>query len=178
MADPSVASPAPSFPQAMEITAHWLELWDRGEISDEVLADQVRDLVVRRDGARGFFVTAMTSEIPLMDRLPEPLLAGLRQVGEDVVELTAKNLAMSAAMAFHHRQGGDLERMAGSERVMMRSSELLRQLEPNLVKQHLDGLLEATEGKGEHVAFLERNNYNQQHCEAIAAAILAVADAA
>ena len=82
MTERSEAHTHPSFPQAMEITGHWLELWERGEISDEVLADQVGELVKRRDGARGFFVVAMTSEVPLMDRLPEPLVAGLRRAGE------------------------------------------------------------------------------------------------
>ena len=74
MDNPSVSSPTPSFPQAMEITAQWLGLWERGELSDEVLADQARELVSTRDGARGFFVTAMTSDIPLLDRLPEALV--------------------------------------------------------------------------------------------------------
>ena len=47
---------APSFQQAMEITAQWLNLWEAGELSDEVLADRVAELVASRDGARGFFV--------------------------------------------------------------------------------------------------------------------------
>lgn len=161
----------------MEITARWLELWERGEISDEVLADQIGELVARRDGARGFFVVSMTAEAPLMDRLPEPLVAELRRIGEDVVDLTARNLAMSAAMALEHRRSGALDLAAGSERVKLRSTELLRQLEPNLVKRSLENLLAATEGKGEEVSFMDRNNYNQDHRQAIATAILDVADA-
>ena len=162
----------------MKITAQWLTLWDREELSDEVLADQAKELVSTRDGARGFFVTAMTSDIPLLDRLPEALLLSLRQVGEEVVHLTTQNLAMSAAMACHHQRSGDLESMADSERVMLRSSELLRQLEPNLVKQHLERLLEGTEGQGEYAAFMERNNYEQIHRKAIAGAIFRVAEKA
>lgn len=41
--------PAPSFEQAMEITAQWLNLWDAGELSDEVLADRIGELVASRD---------------------------------------------------------------------------------------------------------------------------------
>ncbi len=65
----------PTFPQAMDIAAQWLGLWEAGELSDEVLADRVAELVASRDGARGFFVVSLTGETPLMDRLPEPLVA-------------------------------------------------------------------------------------------------------
>ena len=39
--DDSAAPLQPSFQQAMEITAHWLALWENGELSDEVLADNI-----------------------------------------------------------------------------------------------------------------------------------------
>lgn len=61
----------------------------------------------------------------------------LRQAGEGVVDLTARNLAMSTAMALHHQRSGDATQQARSERVRDRSTELLRQLDPNLVKQRL-----------------------------------------
>ena len=48
----------PSFQQAMEIAAGWLKQWDDEEISDEVIADRVGELVASRDGARGFFVVS------------------------------------------------------------------------------------------------------------------------
>ena len=41
---PSKAISQPNFQQAMEITAQWLGLWERGELSDEVLADRVTEL--------------------------------------------------------------------------------------------------------------------------------------
>ncbi len=97
---------APSFQQAMEITAQWLNLWEAGELSDEVLADRVAELVASRDGARGFFVISLAGDSPLMDRLPDPLQlqpeqrsACLRAAGDGVVDLTVRNLAMSTAMA-------------------------------------------------------------------------------
>ena len=48
----------PNFQQAMEITAAWLQQWENEEISDEVLADRVGEMVASRDGARGFFVVS------------------------------------------------------------------------------------------------------------------------
>ncbi|AFY28405.1 hypothetical protein [Cyanobium gracile] len=175
--------PAPSFPQAMEIAAQWIGLWEAGELSDEVLADRVGELVASRDGARGFFVVGLTGEAPLLDRLPEPLVAALRQAGPGVVDLTARNLAMSTAMVLHHRRSGDRDHQAGSERVQLRSTELLRQLEPVAVKRRLETLLAAaaedsgSEGAvAEDRAFLNRWGYDAEQRQAIAAAIEAVAD--
>ncbi|MBD2423430.1 hypothetical protein [Cyanobium sp. FACHB-13342] len=166
----------PTFQQAMEITAQWLALWENGELSDEVLADRVAELVASRDGARGFFVVSLAGDAPLMDRLPEPLLLQLRLAGEGVVDLSARNLAMSTAMVLHHRRTGDGAQQAASERVQARCTELLRGLEPQAVKQRLETLLAATAGEGDDVAFLERWGYDADQRQAIAAAIEAVAE--
>ena len=167
----------PTCQQAMEITAQWLGLWDNGELSDEVLADRVGELVASRDGGRGFFVVSLVGDSPLMDRLPEPLVLQLRAAGAVVVDLTARNLAMSTAMALHHRRNGDAAQQGASERVSARCTELLRQLEPEAVKQRLDTLLAAArDHAGEDVAFLERWGYDAEQKAAIAAAIEAVAE--
>ena len=133
-------SPQPSFPQALAITGQWLELWENGELSDEVLADRVAELVVNRDGGRGFFAVSLAGDSPLLDRLPEPLVLALRAVGAPVVDLCLRNLAMSTAMALHHARSGDPQQQAGSERVASRCTELLRLLEPSQVKQRLETL--------------------------------------
>ena len=172
----SEAPAAPSFQQAMEITAQWLGLWEQGELSDEVLADRVAELVASRDGARGFFVISLAGDSPLMDRLPDPLQMQLRSAGEGVVDLTVRNLAMSTAMAVHHQRSGDGEQQAKSERVSQRCHELLQLLEPEHVKTRLETLLAATKGEGDDVEFLARWGYDEQQKAAIAAAVLAVAE--
>ena len=167
----------PSFPQAIEISGQWLALWEAGELSEEVLADRVSELVASRDGARGFFVVALAGDSPLMDRLPEPVALQLRLAGEPVVDLTVRNLAMSTAMALHHRRANDPEQPGGSERVQQRSSELLRLLEPLAVKQRLETLMAAArEGQGDDVAFMERWGYDDEQKMAICEAIEAIAD--
>ncbi|MCP9849722.1 hypothetical protein [Cyanobium sp. Morenito 9A2] len=160
----------------MEIATQWLALWEAGELSDEVLADRVGELVDSLDGARGFFVVSLAGDSPVMDRLPEPLLLSLRLAGELVVDLTARNLAMSTAMALHHGRSGDAAQQAGSERVQTRCTELLRHLEPGAVKARLERLLAATADSGDDVAFLERWGYDDDQKAAIAAAIEAVAE--
>lgn len=173
----------PSFQQAMEITAQWLALWEAGELSEEVLADRVGELVASRDGARGFFVVALAGESPLLDRLPEVLLLQLRRAGAGVVDLTARNLAMSTAMAVAHGRSGDSDQQAGSLRVQARATELLRHLEPQAVRDRLETLLAAaTGGSGDEKAvsddraFLERWGYDDEQRQAIATAIEAVAE--
>jgi hypothetical protein len=163
--------PAPSFAQAMEITAQWIGLWEGGELSDEVLADRVGELVASRDGARGFFVVALAGDSALMDRLPEPLAQVLRLAGEGVVDLTARNLAMSTAMAVHHGHQGDEQQQGRSMRVKQRCADLLVWLDPTLVAKRLEVLLEATGGRGEDVAFLQRWGYDGEQIKAIAGAI-------
>jgi hypothetical protein len=83
----------PTFQQAMEITAAWLQQWDNEEISDEVLADRIGEMVASRDGARGFFVVSLAGESALMDRLPDPVVGQLRAAGEEVVDLSVRNPA-------------------------------------------------------------------------------------
>lgn len=174
--DSTTPSAQLSFPEAMERASQWLSLWDSGELSDEVLADQVAALVSSRDGARGFFVVSLTTDAPLMDRLPEALVIVLRAGGEGVVDLTVRNLAMSTAMAVHHQRSGDRQQQVRSERVRERSTELLRALLPELVKPRLETLLNAVcESRGTDQAFLERWGYDEEQKRAIEEAVLAVA---
>jgi hypothetical protein len=169
-------SKSPTFQEAMTISAEQIRLWDAGELSDEVLADEVGQLVSHRDGARGFFVVSLTGDSPLMDRLPEALVMQLRQVGMGVVDLTIRNLAMSTAMAVLHRRQEDQAMLDRSLRVQARSRDLLAQLEPSLVKEKLESLLAGLKGEGEEQAFYERWGYDAEQRQEIATALLGVAD--
>ncbi|MEB3168266.1 MAG: hypothetical protein ACKN89_14145 [Cyanobium sp.] len=180
------------FVESMQLSAGWLSSWEAGELSDEVLADRVADLVSDRDGARGFFVVAMTSEIPLLDRQPEALLAALRQAGEVVVDLTVRNLVMSSAMAVHHARQADPSQLEGSQRVQQRAIELLRQLAPDRVLLRLEPMLSASRLREEDIsadaasglpdavrddlAMLRRWSYDRVQREAIATTLEQLAD--
>ena len=167
----------PTFQQAMEITAAWLKQWENEEISDEVLADRVGEIVASRDGARGFFVVSLAGDSALMDRMPDAVAGQLREAGAGVVDLSVRNLAMSTAMALQHRRNGDATQQAGSERVTVRCTELLRLLEPSLVKERLEQLLAASiDNQGEDVAFLKKWGYDSEQRRAISNNVYAVAD--
>ena len=160
-----------SFQEAIAQSTEWIRLWDQDELSDDVLADEVGALVRERDGARGFFVASLTSDSPLMDRLPEPLVYQLRLAGEGVVDLTVRNLAMSTAMGVHHRRNNDQSLLAGSMRVRSRCLELLRMLEPLQVKSRVEKLVDGINSKGEDKEFLQRWEYDHEQINEIAATI-------
>ena len=161
----------PDFEQAMNAAMLWCNSWEEGNMSDEVLADRVAELLQTKIGARGFFVISLSGNCPLMDRLPEPLIFQLREAGEIVVDLTVKNLAMSSAMAITHKSNQEKDLQENSERITSRCIDLLRLLDPHKVKKHLEILLDAIKGVGEGVKFLERWNYNHEQKIAIAESI-------
>ncbi|MDP6833624.1 MAG: hypothetical protein QGG94_00545 [Prochlorococcaceae cyanobacterium ETNP1_MAG_9] len=166
----------PTFEQAMNAAMLWCNAWENEELSDEVLAERVSELLASKDGTRGFFVISLASDCPLMDRLPEPLLLQFRAAGERVIDIAVRNLAMSTAMATQHKRKGHFEAQAGSERVTARTLELLRLLEPSQVKNRLEILLKAiTKGEGADMSFLNRWGYDQEQKIAITSAIYAVA---
>ena len=150
------------FQKAIEFSMLWCKAWEAEEITDEVLAERVSELLESLNGARGFLVIALASDFPLLDRLPDPLLIQMRAAGEMMVDLLVKNLAMSTAMAVHHQRKADEKQEASSRRITLRCQEILRLLEPNIVKKRLEVLLTAIEGRGKDVLFLDKWNYDQE----------------
>ena len=166
--------PKPSFKQAMNVTILWCNSWEKDELSDEVLADRIGELLKTIEGARGFFVVSLSIDCPLMDRLPEPLIFQLRSSGQIVVDLTVKNLAMSSAMVIEHQKNNNSQQMQ-SERIRTRCIELLKLLDSNKVKTRLEMLLEGTKGNGKDLEFLNRWGYSNEQRKAISQSIYEVA---
>ncbi len=164
----------PTFKQAMDATMIWCKSWENDEISDEVIADRIGELIKTVDGARGFFVVSLSIDCPLMDRFPDALIFQLRNSREIVVDLVVKNLAMSSAMVITHREKNNPQEIQ-SERIKIRCIELLKLLDSNKVKEHLDLLLAATKGNGTYLKFLNRWDFNEQQINAISESIYKVA---
>ena len=164
----------PTFKQAMDATMIWCKSWENEEISDEVIADRVGELIKTVEGARGFFVVSLSIDCSLMDRFPDALIFQLRNSKEIVVDLTVKNLAMSSAMLITHRKNKDPQEMQ-SERIKVRCIELLKLLDTNQVKKRLGTLHEATKGYGSDMEFINRWGYNNEQIDAISESIYEVA---
>ena len=162
-----------SFAEAISCTELWLQQWQTGSMTAEVLAQQLASLLASSDGRRGFFVVALAGSSPLLDHPPTAIVEQLHRGGLAVVDLVVRNLAMGTAMALAHQRQGHGEQAKGSLRVQRRAQDLLARLDPLTVRQRLDQLLAATEGHGVDVAFLERWNYDNAQRQAIAQAVAA-----
>ena len=109
-----------SFEQALNAASIWCNDWDKGELSEHVLAERIYELLTNINGARGFFVISLSSDSPLMDRLPDPLIYKFREFGEIIVDLTVKNLIMSSAQIVIHDRENNLEYKSNSENISER----------------------------------------------------------
>lgn len=108
---------AVTFEQAIALTHALLSQVEAGELSQPEVAALVTELVKAKAGARGFFVTSLTSEVSIVDNPSTLVVQALRSRPEVVVDLLVKNLAMSAVQAVVHRQNQKEEMALGSEQV-------------------------------------------------------------
>lgn len=137
----------------------------------QISASEISQLVQTEDGARGFFVTYLTSELAISDNPSEDIISGLRSQSEVVSELLVKNLAMSAAQELYHRRRQDEEMASASGRVQARTARLIKLVDLDLVDEKLQQLMASIENSGKYQAFLERWNYDDEQKQAIKAAI-------
>ncbi|MFM7191184.1 MAG: hypothetical protein ACKOX2_10250, partial [Microcystaceae cyanobacterium] len=102
MADPSpmILSQTPvTFEAAISQSQALLTAIAEQRLDDQAFAQQVKTLVQTENGARGFFVTYLTADLPQADQPSPALLAALQTSPEIVSELLVKNLAMASATA-------------------------------------------------------------------------------
>jgi hypothetical protein len=156
-----------TFERAIAITDELIENSDR--LTPETIQQRITDLVSTENGARGFFVTYLTSDRPFADVPTGETLAALAVSPAIVGELLVKNLAMSTAMALYHRRNAEEENALGSDRVRQRTSQLLRSLFSPEITEKLYRLQESLEnGGGDYETFLDRWGYDREQRQAIA----------
>ena len=166
----------PSFEEAIDLAILWCDLWEKEELSNEVLADKISDLISSKNGARAFFAVSLASNCPLMDRIPEEVVFKLNQSIEIVVDLIVKNLAMSTAMSIHHNRRKNNEVKESSEKVLLRCIDLLRLLDSKMVDLRVRKMLDGTIGIGEDSTFLKKWNYDEEQKEAISSNLRLIAE--
>ena len=54
---------SPSFEEAINAASLWCTAWEQGELSDEVLADRVSELLETRNGSRGFLHSVLQATL-------------------------------------------------------------------------------------------------------------------
>jgi hypothetical protein len=157
-----------TFEEAIALTQSLMAQMAAGELSAPEIADAIAQLVKSENGARGFFVTYLTSEGTLADNPSPEVIQALQSSPDIVSELLVKNLAMSAAQAVTHRRKGNEEMAQGSDRVRSRTTHLIEQLQLSELRDRIVALHEsAATGKGSYQPFLQRWGYDTQQRQVI-----------
>ncbi|MGB5594384.1 MAG: hypothetical protein WBM62_10200 [Crocosphaera sp.] len=157
-----------SFEDALQLTETLLEAMVESKLNDYEIEEIITTLVSSQNGARGFFVTYLTSDIPLADNPTNVVVNALKSSPDLVSELLVKNLAMSSAMALTHRRNNNEEMAQGSDRVCQRTSNLIRKVNLELIAEKLQELKQTIiTGNGNYSTFLERWGYDVEQKQII-----------
>ena len=145
----TIISPEPSFIQSINIAKDWCKDWDEDLLSDEVLADRIKELIKTKHGTRGFFAYALSdSNCSLLDKLPSALIYILRDRGEHIVEITIKNLFMSSAQILNHQKDKNFEYAEKSNNISDRCINILKALDTKLVTKKINKMLSQIDNMG------------------------------
>ncbi|MBW4575929.1 MAG: hypothetical protein KME08_11665 [Aphanothece sp. CMT-3BRIN-NPC111] len=164
-----------TFKDAIALTESLIKQMEAGELPEAEIKAAIATLVKTENGARGFFVTYLTSDSSLADDPSEAVVQALQSSPEIVAELLAKNLAMSAAMTLTHSRQDNEEMAQSSERVRDRTTHLIKKVDLASVYDRCRKLLEsAATGEGNYKAFLERWGYDTQQRQLMCQALKSV----
>lgn len=157
-----------TFEDAIAVTQSLIAQQLSGELSQEKAADAIGQLVQTKNGARGFFVTYLTTEDDLRDNPSPEMIQALQSSPDIVAELLVKNLAMSTAMAITHRRNQNEQMAQGSDRVRIRTIHLIERVNLPEIQEKAVALREsAITGQGSYKAFLARWQYDAEQREMI-----------
>lgn len=145
----AINSKKPSFYQSIDIANQWCKDWEEELLSDEVLADRVAELVKTKDGLRGFFAYALSDiNCSLLDKLPSSLIFKFVEGGEQIVDITLKNLIMSSAQIINHQRDNNPEYEKISANISDRCINLLKVLDTNLVNNKVNMIIDNLDNLG------------------------------
>ena len=139
----------PTFIQSINIAKDWCKDWEDDLLSDEVLADRIKELIKTKNGTRGFFAYALSDrQCTLLDKLPSSLMFTLREEGDQIVEITIKNLFMSSAQIINHQKAKNVEYAERSNNISERCINLLKELDTKLVTKEINKMLSEIDNMG------------------------------
>lgn len=161
-----------TFEEAIAITQSLIDKITREEISLPEFSEAVASLVKSQNGARGFFVSFLTSEETLADNPTPDIIQALASSPDTVAELLMKNLAMSAAMTVTHLRDDNQQMAIESQRVKSRTLRLIETIDmPELLEMAAQLRESALTWEGSYKIFLQRWQYDAEQREAICQAI-------
>ncbi|MGB5963631.1 MAG: hypothetical protein WBG73_23545 [Coleofasciculaceae cyanobacterium] len=159
-----------TFEEAIALTQSLMSQIETG--SPQETEEAIAQLVKTEAGARGFFVTYLTSEGTFADSASPEVIQALQTSPDIVAELLVKNLAMSTATAIAHRRDNNEQMAQGSDSVRMRTTRLIEQLELPKVRELALKLREsAVTGAGSYKTFLQTWGYDAEQRQVICQAL-------
>ena len=155
-----------SFEDAIALTQELIaKLESMSEIDKEKI---VSSLAMSENGARGFFVTYLTSDNLIVDKSSVGIINGLQKSPQIVGELLVKNVAMSTAMKISHQRNNNQEMAQKSSQVSQRSLALINQLSLPEIDSKIQQLKDTiATGEGIYQQFFTRQQYDAEQKEAI-----------
>ena len=170
----AITSEKPTFYQSIDIATKWCKDWEEELLSDEVLADRVAELVKTKNGLRGFFAYALSDiNCSLLDKLPNSFIFKLVESGEQVVEITIKNLIMSSAQIINHQRDDNPEYEEISSNISDRCINLLKVLDTQLVSKKVKMILDNLDNLGNSIN--NDKNYDEEQKKLIREKIAKIA---
>ena len=170
----TINSKKPSFYQSIEITNKWCKEWEEELLSDEVFADRVAELFKTKNGLRGFFAYALSdTNCSLLDKLPSSLIFKFVEGGEQIVEITLKNLIMSSAQIINHQRDNNPEYEEISTNISYRCINILKMLDTKLVNDKVNIILNNLDNLGNSLNKFK--NYDSKQKEFIREKIAKIA---
>ncbi|PSB57584.1 hypothetical protein [Chamaesiphon polymorphus] len=160
------------FDEAIELTQAFLLQLKKQELTPAQIQDFVSELVQTANGARGFFVTYLTSPDPICDEPQPEIIAALHAHPEVAADLLVKNIAMSTAQQIYHQRRNDSDMATSSATVAARTTKIIQQLNLPQIWDMCRELVASIEtGTGSYSDFLTRWGYDEEQKTAIAQAV-------
>ena len=160
------------FDKAIELTQDFLIELKKNDLTASEIQNFVSELVQTANGARGFFVTYLTARDPICDQ-PQPEIIAALQANPDIAaDLLVKNMAMSTAQKLYHQRRNDLEMVASSATVAVRTTKIIQQLNLSQIQDMCRELVNTIQaGTGYYSEFLTRWGYDEEQKNSIAQAV-------
>jgi hypothetical protein len=160
------------FDEAIELTQTFLTQLKTHELASDRIQDFVAALLQTANGARGFFVTYLTSPDPICDEPRAEIIAGLKAHPEIAADLLVKNIAMSTAQQLYHQRRNDPDMVASSATVAARTTKIVQLLNLSPIQDLCRELVDTIHtGSGSYRDFLTRWGYDEEQKKAIAQAV-------
>jgi hypothetical protein len=157
------------FDEAIHLTQDFLTQLKANQLSPIEIQDFVTKLVATSNGARGFFVTYLTSTDPICDEPRSEIVAAIGAHPEITADLLVKNIAMSTAQQLYHQRREDLDMAASSATVSARTIQIVQQLNLPQIQDMCRELVDTiTNGSGTYSDFLTRWGYDDEQKKSIA----------